>query len=229
MTTKKRDWVRTIGITGVALVIAGGLTMGGLMIARSAGLVSLPTHSARMMGGQMGRGFGMNQNGGMHGARHRGQGNGMMDGFGNGGRGNGMMDGFGDGGRGMMDEQGSTQAAGDERIMQHLQTMLLDEQRSATALGITESAAQAIAATRSTELSAIQALQTQWYPAAQAATASSQSSATTIDELRQEMLHHSQVLEKINAAKTFEHPELAAWITRTLANRATEITTLYAK
>jgi hypothetical protein len=145
MTTQKRDWVRTIGFAGAALVIAGGLAMGGLMVARSAGLVTLPSHSTRMMGGQMGRSFGMNQNGGMHGARHRGQGNTMMDGFGNGGQGNGMMDGFGNGGQGMMDNQGSTQAAGDERIVQHIQVILLDEQQSATAIGATESAAKAIA------------------------------------------------------------------------------------
>ena len=216
MTTQKRDWVRTIGFAGAALVIAGGLAMGGLMVARSAGLVTLPSHSTRMMGGQMGRSFGMNQNGGMHGARHRGQGNTMMDGFGN-------------GGQGMMDNQGSTHAAGDERIIQHIQVILLDEQQSATAIGASESAAKAIATTRSTDLSDIQALQTQWYPAAQAPTAPSQGSAMTIDELRQEMLHHSQVLEHINTATTFEHPELAAWSTRTLANRATEITTLYSK
>jgi len=216
MTTQKRDWVRTIGITGATLAIAGGLTLGGLMVANSAGLVTLPAHTAHMMHGKMNRGIGMSQGSGMRSDRHRGQAHRMRDGFGY-------------GARGMMDEQRSTQAAGDERIMQHIQIMLLDEQRSATAIGTTESAAKAIAASRSTELSAIQALQIQWYPTAQEATPSNQGSATTIDQLRQEMLHHSKVLEKINTAATFEHPELAAWITRTLANRATEITTLYAK
>jgi hypothetical protein len=219
MTNTKRDWVRIIGITGATLVLAGGLTLGGLKAAEATGYVTLPERGMHKMGHQQDGGFGMDQRGG----RRNGGNHGNMGGFGDAqgqGNGRGMMDGSG---------FGRAQAAGDEQIIQHLLTMLQDEQVSAAALGTTESAAKAIATTRSADIVAVQALLQQWYPDAQAQNAPQTGSATTIDALRQEMLHHSQMLEKINASATFEHPELATWIAKSLVQRATEITTLYSK
>jgi len=227
MTNTKRDWVRIIGITGATLVLAGGLTLGGLKVAEATGYVTLPARGMHKMGQQQDGGFGMGQ---MHGF-----GKDQRGGRRNGGK-DGAMGGFGDAqgqgnGRGMMDGSGfgQVQAAGDEQIIQHVLTMLQDEQVSAAAVGATESAAKAIATNRSAEIVAIQTLQKQWYPDAVAITAPQAGSATTIDEFRQEMLHHSQVLENINASATFEHPELATWVAKVLAQRATEITTLYSK
>jgi len=235
MTTTKRDWVRTIGITGATLVLAGGLTLGGLKIAEATGYVTLPTRGGHMMGPQQGSGFGKDRTGGFgmgqRGGRSHGHEDGMMGGFGaeqGPTNGRGMMDGSGADGM-MQFGQGQTQATGDAQIVQHVLMMLQDEQLSAAAIGTSESAAKAIATTRATELAAVQAFQTQWYPAAEALPTTAKGSATTIDELRQELLHHSQMLEQINASATIEHPELAAWVKNTLAKRATEITTLYSK
>jgi hypothetical protein len=41
MTTTKRDWIRTIGITGATLITLGALTMGGLYAANATGVITL--------------------------------------------------------------------------------------------------------------------------------------------------------------------------------------------
>lgn len=222
MTSKTRNWVRIIGITGAALVIAGGITLGSLKVAEATGYVTLPTRAARMHGyGTHGRGSGMNDHGYMHGGRksrqHR---DGQMGGQGmkGGRRSNGMAYGF----------SGQTQS-GDAYILQHVLMMLQSEQRIATELGTNDSVAQTIAVTRAAEITAVTALQTQWYPDAGAVTVPSTYNMLSINELRQTMLQHSQLLEQINAGASYEHPELASWVQATLAKRATEITTLYTK
>ena len=219
MTTQKRDWVRIIGITGATLVIAGGITLGSLKVAEATGYVTLPARAGHMKGdGSNGRGFSMGGAGSMNGGRmHRQHRDGQM-------KGQGMM-----GGNGMTFGRSGQAAAGDEQIVQHVLMMLQSEQQMATELGASESVAQSIAASRAAEITAITALQTQWYPDGTAVTQTVPTKVTSIDELRQEMLHHSQMLEQINAAATYEHPELATWVQTTLAKRATEITTLYTK
>jgi hypothetical protein len=219
MTTQKRDWVRIIGITGATLVIAGGITLGSMKVAEATGYVTLPARAGHMKGvGSNGRGFSMGGAGSMNGGRtHRQHRDGQMNG-------QGMM-----GGNGMTFGRSGQTATGDEQIVQHVLMMLQSEQYMATELGASESVAQTIAATRAAEITAITALQTQWYPDGTAVTPPVSMKVTSIDELRQEMLHHSQMLEQINAAASYEHPELATWIQTTLAKRATEITTLYTK
>jgi hypothetical protein len=219
MTTQKRDWVRIIGITGATLVIAGGITLGSIKVAEATGYVTLPARAGHMKGdGSNGRGFSMGGAGSMNGGRtHRQHRDGQMNG-------QGMM-----GGNGMTFGRSGQTATGDEQIVQHVLMMLQSEQYMATELGASESVAQTIAATRAAEITAITALQTQWYPDGTAVTPPVSMKVTSIDELRQEMLHHSQMLEQINAAASYEHPELATWIQTTLAKRATEITTLYTK
>ncbi len=219
MTTQKRDWVRIIGITGATLVIAGGITLGSMKVAEATGYVTLPARAGHMKGvGSNGRGFSMGGAGSMNGGRtHRQHRDGQMNG-------QGMM-----GGNGMTFGRSGQATTGDEHIVQHVLMMLQSEQQMATELGESESVAQTIAATRAAEITAITALQTQWYPDASAVTPPVLTKVTSIDELRQEMLHHSQMLEQINAPATYEHPELATWIQTTLAKRATEITTLYTK
>ena len=214
MTTQKRDWVRIIGITGAALVIAGGITLGSLKVAEVTGYVTLPARAGHMKDD----GFGMDGAGRMNGGRtHRQHRDGRMNGH-------GMMD-----GKGMAFGQSGQAATGDAQIVQHVLNMLQSEQQMATELGASESVAKTIAASRAAEITAITALQTQWYPDTAPVTPSVPTKVTSIDELRQEMLHHSQMLEQINATATYEHPELATWVQATLAKRATEITTLYTK
>ncbi|RLT33396.1 MAG: hypothetical protein DWI55_02995 [Chloroflexi bacterium] len=214
MTTQKRDWVRIIGITGATLVIAGGITLGSMKVAEATGYVTLPARAGHMKGD----GFGMDGAGRMNGGRaHRQHRDGQMNG-------QGMM-----GGQGMGFGRSGQAVTGDGQIVQHVLMMLQSEQHMATDLGASESVAQTIAATRAAEITAITALQKQWYPDATAVTPPVPTKVTSIDELRQGMLHHSQMLEQINAAATYEHPELATWIQTTLAKRATEITTLYTK
>ncbi|MFN7472056.1 MAG: hypothetical protein ACK5S9_10480 [Roseiflexaceae bacterium] len=214
MTTQKRDWVRIIGITGATLVIAGGITLGSMKVAEATGYVTLPARAGHMKGD----GFGMDGAGRMNGGRaHRQHRDGQMNG-------QGMM-----GGQGMGFGRSGQAVTGDAQIVQHVLMMLQSEQQMATDLGASESVAQTIAATRAAEITAITALKKQWYPDATAVTPPVPTKVTSIDELRQEMLHHLQMLEQINAAATYEHPELATWIQTTLAKRATEITTLYTK
>jgi hypothetical protein len=214
MTTQKRDWVRIIGITGATLVIAGGITLGSMKVAEATGYVTLPARAGHMKGD----GFGMDGAGRMNGGRaHRQHRDGRMNG-------QGMM-----GGQGMGFGRSGQAVTGDAQIVQHVLMMLQSEQQMATDLGASESVAQTIAATRAAEITAITALKKQWYPDATAVTPPVPTKVTSIDELRQEMLHHLQMLEQINAAATYEHPELATWIQTTLAKRATEITTLYTK
>ncbi len=219
MTTQKRDWVRIIGITGAALVIAGGITLGSLKVAEATGYVTLPARAAHMKGdGSNGRGFGMGGAGAMNGGRnHRQHRDGQMNNH-------GMM-----GSAGMGFGRSGQAAAGDEAIVQHVLLMLQAEQQMATELGASESVAQSIAASRAAEVTAITAMQTQWYPDSSAVTPPEITKVTSIEEFRQEMLHHSQILEQINAKATYEHPELATWVQATLVKRATEITTLYTK
>ena len=214
MTTQKRDWVRIIGITGAALVIAGGITLGSLKVAEATGYVTLPARAGHMKGD----GFGMDGAGRMTGGRkHRQHGDGQMGGHGKMGE------------HGMAFGRSGQTASGDEEILQHVLMLLQAEQQMATELGTSESVAQSIATTRAGDITAVTALQTQWYPDAPAVTVPAITNVTSIEELRQEMLHHSQVLEQINAKATYEHPELASWVQATLAKRATEIATLYTK
>ena len=128
----------------------------------------------------------------------------------------------------MMDGFGQQAAATDQQVLEHLVQMLTDEQASATAVGATESAAKAIAATRGTQITQLQGFLKSWYPSATVGTGVA-SGTKTIEELRQELLHHSQLMEGIQSQQSLEHPELSAWIATTLASRATEVTTLYSK
>lgn len=230
MTQQKRDWVRIIGITGATLVLAGGLTLGGLRVAEATGLVTMPT---RQHGQGMQNGFGQQGDQGMMGGFGKQNGQGKMGGRRGDRHGDqGMMGGFGQqggqGNRGMMGGFGQQQAAGDEQLLTHLIQVLTEEQASATAVGATESAAKAIAATRTAQVGELTALLTKWYPSATAPAAQT-GNATTVEELRQELLHHSQMLEGLAGSATFEHPELKTWLTGVLATRATEVTTLYSK
>jgi hypothetical protein len=222
-TSTTRDWVRIIGITGATLVVAGAVTMGGLWAATATGLIEAPTRMGMMggRGGMMGEHGGkMGGRGGMmgeHGGKMGGRG-GMMGEHGGkmGGRG-GMM-----GGRGGM----YAHAAGDQAYLEHLLIALQNEQAVANLLADTNVAAKAIAESRAKDIVALTELQKSWYP--DAATASTAVTTATIDDLQELVLHNAAMLERLSSA-TFEHPELATWVTQHMIQRASEIATLYAQ
>ena len=166
MTTRNRDWVRIIGITGVVLLIVGALTMGGLLVANATGLITLPQP---MRGMHMNGMNGMNDDmfGGRGGKQH---GHGDMH-----GRGNDMMpfDGM---------QFGGTQVAPQANVLLHTIAMLQREQALATALADASPAAKAIAATRATEIATLTGWANEWYP--DATVPASPSATGTITDLR---------------------------------------------
>jgi hypothetical protein len=208
-TSTKRDWVRIIGITGATLVVAGAVTMGGLWAATATGLIDAPTRMG-MMGG---RGGMMGEHGGKMGGR-----GGMMSEHG------GKMGGRG----GMMGEHGGmyAQAAGDQAYLEHLLIALQNEQAVANLLADTNAAAKVIAESRAKDIATLTELQKSWYP--DAATATTAVTTATIDDLQELVLHNAAMLERLSSA-TFEHPELAMWVTQHMIQRASEIATLYAQ
>ena len=216
-TSTKRDWVRIIGITGAALVVAGAVTIGGLWAATATGLIDAPTIHMGMMGG---RDRIMGDHGGMmgdHGGKMGGRG-GMM-----GDHGSKM------GGRGeMMGEYGGmfTQAAGDQVYLEHLLITLENEQAVANLLADTNAAAKSIAESRAKDIATLTELQKSWYP--DAATASTAVTTASIDDLQALVLHNAAMLERLSTAP-FEHPELATWVTQHMIQRASEIAALYAQ
>jgi len=228
-TTTKRDWVRIIGITGASLVVAGAVTMGSLWAATAAGLIETPTTHMGMMGG---RGGMMGDHDGMMGGR-----GGMMGGHDGmmGGRGgmmgdhDGLMNGRGGKMRdhdGMMNGRGGMflQSAGDQAYLEHMIIALQTEQNVANLLADTNAAAKLIAESRAKDIAALTELQKSWYPDAAIPTTSV--TTATIDDLQELMLHNSVMLERLSTT-TFEHPELATWLTQNLIHRANEIASLY--
>ena len=200
-TTTKRDWVRIIGITGASLVVAGAVTMGSLWAATAAGLIETPTTHMGMMGGR----------GGMMGDH-----DGLMN-----GRGGKMRD-----HDGMMNGRGGMflQSAGDQAYLEHMIIALQTEQNVANLLADTNAAAKLIAESRAKDIAALTELQKSWYPDAAIPTTSV--TTATIDDLQELMLHNSVMLERLSTT-TFEHPELATWLTQNLIHRANEIASLY--
>lgn len=227
-TSTKRDWVRIIGITGATLVVAGAVTMGGLWAATATGLIEAPARMGMMgdRGSKMGgRGGMMGDHDGMMGGR-----GGMIDGRGEMGGHGGMMGDRGEmgGHGGMMGGRGGmyAQAAGDQAYIEHLLIALQNEQAVASLLADTNVAAKAIAESRAKDIVTLTEMQKSWYP--DAATASTAMTAATIDDLQELVLHNAAMLERLSNV-TFEHPELAAWVTQHMIQRASEIATLYAQ
>jgi hypothetical protein len=207
-TAPKRDWVRMIGLTGAALVVAGVVTMGGLWAATATGLIEAPARMG-VMGGRDGM---MGDHDGM-----------MMRGRGEmGGRG-GMMGGKGEmGGRGGMFHA----VTGDQAYLEHVLMVLQTEQNVASLLADTNAAAKVIAESRAKDIATLTELQKTWYP--DAATSSTSVTTATIDDLQELLLHNTAMLERLSTA-TFEHPELTTWATQNLVQRANEIVSLYAQ
>lgn len=228
-TSTKRNWVRIIGITGASLVVAGAVTMGGLWAATTTGLISAPTRMGMMGGkGEMGgRGMmgGKSEMGGrgMMGDHERmvivGKHRGMKDGRG------GKMDGH----NGMMKGGRSgkfAEATGDQAYLARMLMILQTEQNVAKLLVDTNTAAKVIAESRAKDIATLTELQKNWYP--NAAMPSTSVTTATIDDLQELLLHNTAMFERLSTA-TFEHPELATWLTQNLIQRANEIATLYAQ
>lgn len=236
MTTKKRDWIRTAGITGATLLVAGALVTGGMFAANATGVITLPQHNrGGMMGGQFdgqGRGGMMDRDGrgdrGGRGGRGDHDDRGGMMGLGGEQRWGGQM--MPNGGMSMLDGNGvqrfdGTQISPEEQTLLHTVVMLQQEQALATALADTSPAAKAIAAARTSELTTLTAWIKAWYPTATVPTAPSASG--TLDDLRQLVAHHTLLLDKVTTNATFTHTELQKWLTDALKRRATESTTLF--
>ncbi len=203
MTNTKRDWVRTIGITGATLLTIGALTMGGLFVANATGVISLPAgRGGQMMG------------------RHGGHGGQMMGRHGGRGQGGKM-----DGGRGGMLQSGGQVTTADARVLQHTLHMLQQEQALASALGASNPTAKAIAASRATDIATISNWLKTWYPNETIPTAPSASG--TVVELRQLMQHHDLKIDQIATNGKFEHPELQKWLADSLKQRARDVSTLF--
>jgi hypothetical protein len=232
MTTTKRDWIRTIGITGATLITLGALTMGGLFAANAAGVITLPAGRAgQMMGGRGGHDGMMGGRGGHDGMMGgRGGHGGMMGGRGGhggmmGGRGghDGMMGGRG--GRDGMMQNGAQATAADAQVLQYTLHMLQQEQALASALGTSNPTAKAIAASRATDITTISNWLKTWYPNETIPTAPSASG--TVAELRQMIQHHDLKLDKVATNGTFAHPELQQWLTDSLKQRAADVSALF--
>ena len=237
MTNTKRDWVRTIGITGATLLTIGALTMGGLFAANATGVISLPADRGGQM---MGRHGGRGGNDGMMGGRGghdgmmggRGGHGGMMGGRdgmmgGRGGHG-GMMGGRGGqmkGSRGGMMQNGAQATAADAQVLQHTLHMLQQEQALASALGASNPTAKAIAASRATDIATISNWLKTWYHNETIPTAPSASG--TVVELRQMMQHHDLLIDQVATNGKFEHPELQKWLADSLKQRTRDVSTLF--
>jgi hypothetical protein len=222
MTTTKRDWIRTIGITGATLITLGALTMGGLFAANAAGVITLPAGRAgQMMGGRGGHDGMMGGRGGHDGMMGgRGGHGGMMGGRGGHG---GMMGGRG--GRDGMMQNGAQATAADAQVLQYTLHMLQQEQALASALGTSNPTAKAIAASRATDITTISNWLKTWYPNETIPTAPSASG--TVAELRQMIQHHDLKLDKVATNGTFAHPELQQWLTDSLKQRAADVSALF--
>jgi hypothetical protein len=234
MTNTKRDWVRTIGITGVTLLTIGVLTMGGLFAANATGVISLPAgRGSKMMGGRGGHGGQMMSGHGGHGGQMMGGHGGQMMGRhgGRGGQGGMMGGGFGQGGmmgkqgRGGMLQSGDQATTADAQVLQHTLHMLQQEQALASALGASNPAAKAIAASRATDIATISNWLKTWYPNETIPTAPSASG--TVVELRQLMQHHDLKIDQIATNGKFEHPELQKWLVDSLKQRARDVSALF--
>lgn len=218
MTNTKRDWVRTIGITGATLLTIGALTMGGLFVANATGVISLP---AERSGQMMGRHGGQGGRGGQMMGRQGGRGDQMM----------GRQGGRGQGGKmGKQDRGGKLQSGGqattaDARVLQRTLHMLQQEQALASALGASNPTAKAIAASRATDIATISNWLKTWYPNETIPTAPSASG--TVVELRQLMQHHDLKIDQIATNGKFEHPELQKWLADSLKQRARDVSTLF--
>jgi hypothetical protein len=236
MTNTKRDWVRTIGITGATLLTIGALTMGGLFAANATGVISLPAgRGGQMMGRHGGHGGQMMGRHGGHGGQMMGRhgGRGGNDGMMGGGRGQGGMMGGGRGQGGMMGGgrgQGGMMSGGqattaDAQVLQHTLHMLQQEQALASALGASNPTAKAIAASRATDIVTISNWLKTWYPNETIPTAPSASG--TVVELRQLLQHHDLKIDQIATNGKFEHPELQKWLADSLKQRARDVSTLF--
>jgi len=227
MTNTKRDWVRTIGITGATLLTIGALTMGGLFAANATGVISLPAgRGGQMMGRHGGHGGQMMGRHGGHGGQMMGRhgGRGGNDGMMGGGRGQGGMMSGGRGQGGMMQSDGQATTA-DAQVLQHTLHMLQQEQALASALGASNPTAKAIAASRATDIATISNWLKTWYPNETIPTAPSASG--TVVELRQLMQHHDLKIDQIATNGKFEHPELQKWLADSLKQRARDVSTLF--
>jgi len=237
MTNTKRDWIRTIGITGATLLTVGALTMGGLFAANATGVISLPAgRGGQMMGRQGGRGGEMmGRQGGRGGemmGRQGGRGGEMMGRQGGRGGHDGMMGGgFGQGGmmgkqgHGGMMQFGGQATAADAQVLQHTLHMLQQEQALASALGASNPTAKAIAASRATDITTITNWLKTWYPNETIPTAPSASG--TVVELRQMMQHHDLQIDQVVTNGKFDHPELQKWLTDSLKQRANDVSALF--
>ncbi|MCX6016545.1 MAG: hypothetical protein NT020_13305 [Chloroflexales bacterium] len=234
MTNTKRDWVRTIGITGATLLTIGALTMGGLFAANATGVISLPAgRGSQMMGRHGGHGGQMMGRHGGHGGqmmgRHGGHGGQMMggrgghDGMMGGGRGQGGK--MGKQGHGGMMQFGGQATAADAQVLQHTLHMLQQEQALANALGTSNPTAKAIAASRATDIATISNWLKTWYPNEMIPTHPSASG--TVVELRLLMQHHDLKIDQIATNGEFEHPELQKWLADSLKQRARDVSTLF--
>jgi len=237
MTNTKRDWIRTIGITGATLLTVGALTMVGLFAANATGVISLPAgrggqmmgrqggHGGQMMGRQGGRGGEMMGRQGGRGGEMMGRqgGRGGHDGMMGGGFGQGGM--MGKQGHGGMMQSGGQATAADAQVLQHTLHMLQQEQALASALGASNPTAKAIAASRATDITTITNWLKTWYPNETIPTAPSASG--TVVELRQMMQNHDLKIDQIATNGKFEHPELQKWLTDSLKQRANDVSALF--
>ncbi len=223
MTNTKRDWVRTIGITGATLLTIGALTMGGLFAANATGVISLPAgRGSQMMGRHGGHGGQMMGRHGGHGGQMMG-GRGGHDGMMGGGRGQGGK--MGKQGHGGMMQFGGQATAADVQVLQHTLHMLQQEQALANALGTSNPTAKAIAASRATDIATISNWLKTWYPNEMIPTPPSASG--TVVELRLLMQHHDLKIDQIATNGEFEHPELQKWLADSLKQRARDVSTLF--
>ena len=232
MTNTKRDWVRTIGITGATLLTIGALTMGGLFAANATGVISLPAGRGGQMMGRHGGQGGQGGHGGQMMGRKGGHGGQMMGRRGGRGGHDGMMGGgfgqsgmMGKQGRGGMLQSGGQATTADAQVLQHTLHMLQQEQALASALEASNPAAKAIAASRATDIATISNWLKTWYPNETIPTAPSASG--TVVELRQLMQHHALKIDQIATNGKFEHPELQKWLADSLKQRARDVSTLF--
>ena len=144
------------------------------------------------------------------------------------GRGGQMMGGRGGqmkGSRGGMMQNGAQATAADAQVLQHTLHMLQQEQALASALGASNPTAKAIAASRATDIATISNWLKTWYPNETIPTAPSASG--TVVELRQMMQHHDLLIDQVATNGKFEHPELQKWLTDSLKQRASDVSTLF--
>jgi hypothetical protein len=207
MTTVRRDWVRIIGLTGAALMVAGAVTLGGLTIGRATGLIDASLFPK------------MRGNGMMHGRGHMDGGAGMM-----GGRGDGMMGGRGhkEGGFGMM---GQAQSVSEADVLVKALSALQAEQSLAQALVADYPELAPVVSARTADIATLSDWLGSWYPDAVVPTA--EAATGSIEDLQWLMLHNSQHLLKAASTTSGEHAELTQWLADVAVNRAAEFAAVY--